>query len=187
MQVRAGRRPGVAAVADHLALGDFIAGAHRVAGLVPVTARQSASMIDAGVVAVAAGVGGDDDGPGLGGTHWRALGHGDVDALVHSAPAVAKGRGERATDRPDPPSGRTLDGPGRQRRNARRRCRLLKLLLDLALNIGDVALELVDRRIDLVESRRLRIAGGGEVCLAGLQLGPGANELGLLRLNLVAV
>ena len=51
----------------------------------------------------------------------------------------------------------------------------------------DVALEMVDVGVDLVERRRLLVADGVEVGLAGLELRPGALELGLLGRDLVAV
>ena len=106
---------------------------------------------------------------------------------MHPSPAVAEGRGKRAVDRPDPTAAGTLNRSRLKRRHPGRGARLLNLLLDLVLKIGDVGLEVVDVRVDLVERGRLRVTGGRELGLASLELGTGAHELGLLRLDLVAV
>src|SRR5205814_1735013 len=60
-------------VTDHLALRHVLAGRDRVRRLVCVAGRHPAAMIDAGVVAVAAGPGGQHDGPRSGSVDRSAV------------------------------------------------------------------------------------------------------------------
>ena len=146
VQVRAGRVARVAGVADDLALADALADRDRDPRLVAVARGDAAAVVDAGVVAVAAGPAGDRDGAAVGGAQRRALRDGDVDAGVEPAPAVAERRGERAVDRPDE-AARAL--PDRRRRAGRStpasRAAIFGLLL---LERGEVGLELVAVRAD---------------------------------------
>ena len=124
VQVRAGRVARVARVADDLALADALADRDRDPRLVAVARGDAAAVVDAGVVAVAAGPAGDRDGAAVGGADRGALRDGDVDAGVQAAPAVAERRGERAVDGPDEAARALPDGAGgldvRRRRAARR-------------------------------------------------------------------
>src|SRR5215204_9339 len=188
VQVVAEAASGAADVTDHLALAYRVADAGRVAGLVRVARREAAAVIDAGVVAVPAGVGGEDRAARLRGANRRPARDPDVDALVHPSPAPTEGRGDRAVDGPDQPR-RALAALDRTRRQRRRRGRgrRLDLGLDPVLDVGDVALEALDVVVDLVQRRGLLVAHRVELGLAGLELRAGAHELGLLGGDAVAV
>src|SRR6201999_559389 len=106
VQVRAVAAARAAAVADDLALRDLGAHARREARLVRVTGGHHARVLDAGVVAVAAGgrLGlHQDDLARRGGADRGAGGDADVDARVAALPRprLAEGRRDRAVDRPD--------------------------------------------------------------------------------------
>src|SRR4051812_868851 len=90
VQVVAETAAGAARIADHLALCDLIADAGRVAGLVCVAGGEPAAVVDAGVVAVAAGRRREDRRSRPRRADRRSGGHRDVDALVHPSPAPAE-------------------------------------------------------------------------------------------------
>src|SRR3954469_23178985 len=109
VKVGPGGVAGVAGVADDLALPDVRTDRDGDARLVAVTGRDAAAVVDAGVVAVAAGPAGDGDGAGVGGAQGGAGGDRDVDAGVQATPAVAERRRERPVDRPDEAAGALAD------------------------------------------------------------------------------
>ncbi len=179
MEVVAEAVAGTADVADHVALLDR-PGSDREARLMGVAGREPAAVIDAGVVAVAAALGlalGEGDRAVFGGTDRRPGRHGDVDALVGAAPAHPEAGDDRPVDGPDEAGGPALDRPGRQRRDAARRG---ELLLDLLLDVADVALEMVDVALDPRQRLPAAAAGAVELGLAVLELLPGPLELRLL-------
>src|SRR4051794_5884142 len=150
VQVVAVAAAGAARVADDLALGDM--GAHRggEARLVRVTRRHGCRVLDAGEVAVAAGLRlalhqGDR---ARGGRADRRAGRdADVDARVAGLPRalLAERRGDRPVDRPDELPAAAADRAGRHVRDARQR------VLDLGLlgaQVVEPALELVALRAD---------------------------------------
>ena len=103
-----------------LALADLGADRGREARLVGVAGGEPAAVVDTGVVAVAAAfvlglqritV------PSARGADRRPFRHGDVDALVHPPPAVAKAGGEVPSTGQIKPQKRS-GGPGRQRSDA---------------------------------------------------------------------
>src|SRR5829696_6338723 len=113
VQVVAEAVPGAADVADHLALAH--ARAHRgpVARLVRVAGRERAAVVDARVVAVAAGPAQQHDAAAVGGADRRSRRHGDVDARVQAPPAHAEAGDDRPVDRPDQAPRALADRAGR--------------------------------------------------------------------------
>src|SRR5829696_3485920 len=113
VQVVAEAVPGAADVADHLALAH--ARAHRgpVARLVRVAGRERAAVVDARVVAVAAGPAQQHDAAAVGGADRRSRRHGDVDARVQAPPAHAEAGDDRPVDRPDQAARALADRAGR--------------------------------------------------------------------------
>ena len=127
---------GVAGVADDLTLVDRLTRTDRKGGLVSVAGGEPAAVIDAGVVAVATGISGEDYGAALCGSDRGAFWHGDVNSFVVGRTDAAGGAssaeagGEQAIDRPDQPGragGRHRSGGQRAEAGSRG---------DLLLNLG---------------------------------------------------
>src|SRR5918996_149109 len=177
--------PGAADVADHLALADA-AGGQREARLVRVAGGDACTVVDAGVVPVAAVGRRERDRARLRGTDRGSRWNRNVDPGVQPAPAHPE-RGDNGTvDRPDETGcALTLDRAGGER-GPRRGLPGLKLGLDLSLEVADVALKPLLRLLDLVERPLLAVAHGVKLGLAGLELHPGALELRLASRDLVA-
>src|SRR5512132_2959066 len=95
-------------------------------------------MVDAGVVPVSPIWARDADRAGGGGADRRTGRNGNVDSLVHVAPAHAEPRDDRPVDRPDQTVPPRADRPGRQGPGAGG-----ALLGDLLGDLGEVALEVV--------------------------------------------
>src|SRR5262245_20294079 len=99
--MRAEAVAGAVADPDDLSLGDLLADRDQDLLLVGVASGQAAAVVNAGVVAVAALVAGDLDAARGGCTDRSARGHGDVDSLVHPAPAHPEAGDDGAVDGPD--------------------------------------------------------------------------------------
>src|SRR5215204_2817859 len=164
VQVVAEAVPGAADVADHLALAH--ARAHRgpVARLVRVAGRERAAVVDARVVAVAAGPAQQHDAAAVGGADRRSRRHGDVDARVQAPPAHAEAGDDRPVDGPDQAARALADRPGRaaalRRLEPREHGRLL------LLERRQVALEVLALGARRHERARLHLAGALELLLA---------------------
>src|SRR4051794_29952211 len=111
VQVRAGRVPGAADGADRVALADRRADVDVDARLMPVAGRQRRRVLDARVVAVAAGPAGDGDAPAGRRVDRRAARHGDVHAGVTGlvGPVLAERARDGAVDRPHPRPAAAVD------------------------------------------------------------------------------
>src|SRR5260221_5801565 len=135
VQVRAEAVAGATGVADDVALRDGLPGRDGEGGLVGVTGGEPATVVDAGVVAVAAAARlglGEDDGAAGGGTD--RVPSGTATALAIS-PCRGSSRPAAGPGRPPPPSAgwcarcqnappasaRAGDGPGRGRSRGRPR------------------------------------------------------------------
>src|SRR3954447_13746143 len=154
--MRAEGVPGVADEADDLALADARAEARAELRLVGVARRQARAVLDAGVVAVAAGRADalhEHDAAVVGGVDRRADRGRDVDAGVDVAGALlAEGAGDRPVDRPDHAARALAD------REVARLLDLVELRGDLArrrLEVVDVALEALAVVAHLPEGGRL--------------------------------
>src|SRR3546814_13896213 len=81
MQMRAGRKPGRADIADHLAAADMLAALHRDAAHMAIAGAKAAAVIELHIIAEAAGAAGH---------RHRALGPA-VDRPAIAAPETAPG------------------------------------------------------------------------------------------------
>src|SRR5262245_65039297 len=113
MDVRSEAVAGAIRDADDLRLRHLLAPRDEDPLLVRVAGGETAAVVDAGVVPVAALGSGDRDGPGRSRAYRRAGRDRDVDALVHPPPAHPKARDNGAVDRPDEPAAPTLNRSGR--------------------------------------------------------------------------
>src|ERR687896_613560 len=104
LQVVAEAVAGAADVADHLALADGGAVRGGEARLVRVARGQAATVLDAGVVPVAADPAHQHHAPGGGRADRRAAPYRDVDPGVQAAPAHAERRDDRTVYGPDEPT-----------------------------------------------------------------------------------
>ena len=125
---------------------------------------------------------GEDDGAASGGADRRPFRHGDVDprvVLVAGADVAAAEAARRSAplDRPDHAAAAALDRARRQRRRAG----FASCCGDLALDRGDVAVELLLVGADLRQRRFARAAGGDQLRLAALQRGRGCWPAPALR------
>src|SRR4051794_19063945 len=139
--MRAEAKAGAVADADHLPLADLLADRDGDRLLVGVAGGDPATVVEAGVVAVARLRTRDRDGAGGGGLDRRAARDADVDAGVTALPGarLAERRGDRAVHGPDHPGGAlALDRPGRGGGRSRRRggLRLGRGLRRLGLLLG---------------------------------------------------
>src|SRR5215211_2763769 len=105
LEVKVGPEAEARAVAypDHLPLAHVLADRDGDRRLMRVAGRDPASVVDAGVVAVAGLRPGDRDRAVGGGVDRRSARDSDVDARVAALPGalLAEGRGHRSVDRPD--------------------------------------------------------------------------------------
>jgi hypothetical protein len=136
---------GAGAVADHLALADPLAAGAREGLLVPVTGREPAAVIDAGVVAVAAGRRRDRDRARGRRPDRRAGRDGDVD-FPCMLPQRSRTPIPRSIDRPDDAAGAALIARGERVRRQLRR--------DLRLKIGDGTIQLLSFALILARASR---------------------------------
>src|SRR5690606_6016839 len=104
VQVRAGRAPGAAHVADDVALVHGLPIANGDPALVPVQGREAVTVADHHAVPVAALDPGEDHGARLRRVDRRARRRGDVDARVQAAPPVAVLGGHPPPGGPDAPA-----------------------------------------------------------------------------------
>src|ERR1700733_9921706 len=179
MQVRTEAVTGAAAVPDDVALRNRLAGRDRERALVGVAGGEPAAVVDAGVVAVAAAAGlglGEDHGAVGGGADRGAFRDGDVDPgmeLVAGADVAAtEGRDHRPVARPDQAAAAPLGRPRRQRRRAGGG----ELGGDLALDRGDVAVDLFLVFADPRQRQDPLAPGGHQRLLVALQRGTGGGQ-----------
>ena len=113
MAVVAGGVAGGAHAGDLLALVDVLANGHQQAGVVAVVGHIAVAVVDLHQVAIAAHPAGVGNGAAVGRVDRRALGRGDVDALVVGG-ADAAGRGPAAEVGGDAAGGGPAEGAGGQ-------------------------------------------------------------------------
>src|SRR4051794_6103614 len=178
MQMRAKAETGASGDPDDLSLRHVLADMDTQRRLVPVARREHRGVLDAGVVAVARDPAGDRDAAGVGGADRRPGRHADVDAGVARLPGatLAEGRRDRPVDRPDHRAAAAPDRAGVERRAT---LGGTQLRLDLRLQLREVALELLARRLDVRERGAAPIA-------RALELDAVRHELALHRDDLVA-
>src|SRR2546425_10196612 len=111
-----------------------------------VAGRDAATVVDAGVIAVAANPAGDRDRAAPGGADRRAGRDPDIDARVQVAPAHPERRHDRTVDGPDEAAASLAD-----RADRRTPSRALKLRGDLCGELREVTLELVPALPDVRE------------------------------------